>query len=69
VEELLCEEVVFEDTNYPCTIFLPEVCKLPIGIHWPADVGFNDYYLSMQGAMDLAGQVFQQMLKGMEKIL
>jgi hypothetical protein len=67
--ELLCGEISFESTDYPRSIFLPEVCNLPVGMRWPVDVGYKDFYLSIQGALGLAGQVFQQMLNTMKPLL
>jgi hypothetical protein len=67
--ELLCADVTFEGDDYPRAILLPEVCNLPVGMRWPVDIRFKDFYLSIQGAMGPAGQVFQQMLLSMETTL
>jgi hypothetical protein len=54
--------VAIGDTYYLCMIRVPEVCNLPLGMRWPVDVSFaND--------MGPASQVFQQMMKGLEKML
>jgi hypothetical protein len=57
--ELMGETVMLEAADYPCTIFLPEVCNLPTGMRWPLEVGFSDFAASIQGAMGPAGMVFQ----------
>jgi hypothetical protein len=67
--ELLCKEVEFESTDYPRAIFLPEVCNFPVGMRWPIDVGYKDFHQSIQGALGLAGQVFQQMIKALQPTL
>ena len=67
--EIMCENVKVAGTIYPRTIFLPEVCNFPVGMRWPVDIGFNDFKSSIQGTLGMAGQVFQQMLLGMEPIL
>jgi hypothetical protein len=51
------------------TIFLPEVCNLPLGIRWPLDIGFADFKRSIQGALGLTGNVFLEMLANMDEML
>jgi hypothetical protein len=67
--ELLGGKITYESSDYPRSIFLPEVCNLPIGMRWPGDVGYKDFYHSIQGALGLAGQVFQKMIKAMQPLL
>jgi hypothetical protein len=45
--ELTCDMVIKDNVNYPRTIFLPEVCNLPIGMRWPVDIGFPDFLSSI----------------------
>jgi hypothetical protein len=64
--ELTCENVTSMAVMYPCTIFLLEVCNLPLGMRWPTDIGYADFKSSIQGALGPAGAVFLKMLQSMD---
>jgi hypothetical protein len=67
--ELTCTAVPSGNILLPGTIFLPEVCNLPLGMRWPIDIGYADFKSSIQGALGAAGQLFQKMLQGMDTLL
>jgi hypothetical protein len=67
--EQMCEQVTCEEIISPRTIFLPEVCNLPLGMRWPMDIGLTDFKKSIQAALGQAGTVFNEMLATMDAML
>ena len=65
--ELMSEKVTGAGTSSLRTFYLPEVCNLPLGMRWPVDIGWEDCFSSIQGAMGPAGQIFQHVLTGLNK--
>jgi hypothetical protein len=54
----------------PQTTFLPGVCNLPIGMHWPVTIGFPDFIRNIQGAYGfLASSIFHLVLSALEPTL
>ena len=54
--EFSCQQVMIEGLSYPPTIFLPEVCNLPLGMRWPVDIGLK--YFNKASKEFLALQVW-----------
>jgi hypothetical protein len=67
--ELTCSTVTHTTTTLPRTIFLPEVCNLPIGMRWPVTIGLKDFLSSIQGAYGQASAIFIQALSALEPAL
>jgi hypothetical protein len=67
--ELTCTTVLHDVTTLPRTIFLPEVCNLPIGMRWPVTIGLKDFLSSIQGAYGQAGGIFITALSALEPAL
>jgi hypothetical protein len=42
--EHMAGQVTTTTTNTSCTIFLPEVCNIPLGMVWPTMTTFEDFY-------------------------
>jgi hypothetical protein len=51
---------------YLRSIYLPEVCNVPLGMRCPVDIGWDDFLASLQGALGPAGTIFQHTAKGLE---
>jgi hypothetical protein len=67
--ELTCTTVPHGTTTLPRTIFLPEVCNLPIGMRWPVTIGLEDFLASIQGSYGQASAIFNHALLALEPAL
>jgi hypothetical protein len=67
--EQTCVMVANGTVDYPRTIFLPEVCNLPIGMRWPVNIGFLDFLSSIQATLGNAGMIFQWAMLAIEPIM
>jgi hypothetical protein len=67
--ELTCAQVMKDGKRCLRTIFLPEVCNLPVGMRWPVDIGLANFKSSIQGVLGSAGLVFLHVLSELEPLL
>jgi hypothetical protein len=67
--ELTYAQVMKDGKRCLRTIFLPEVCNLPVGMRWPVDIGLADFRSSIQGVLGSGSTVFLYVLSKLEPLL
>jgi hypothetical protein len=63
------QSVLIEGVSHQRAFFLPEVCNLPLGLRWPASIGFDDFALSISAAFGKPSDHFLSILTALQPSL